>query len=123
MRPPRIAEHAARARESFNRRFWYEEGGYLYDVVDAEQGGNDSPCAQTSFSPSHSHPVLDETQVEARPRCRHCETADTRRSSIASPGTSGLQIPLLRRSSVTRCRVSSGYRLVVADRTVHRLLA
>ena len=23
-------------RESFNRRFWYEAGGYLYDVVDGE---------------------------------------------------------------------------------------
>ena len=25
-------------RESFNRRFWYEDGGYLYDVVDGEDG-------------------------------------------------------------------------------------
>jgi len=31
-------------RESFNRRFWYEAGGYLYDVVDAETGGNDDAC-------------------------------------------------------------------------------
>ena len=38
---PAIREHAERAKESFNRRFWYEEGGYLYDVVDAEGGGND----------------------------------------------------------------------------------
>src|SRR3569623_1256733 len=27
-------DHAERARASFNRRFWYDEGGYLYDVVD-----------------------------------------------------------------------------------------
>ena len=25
-------EYAERARESFNRRFWYQEGGHLYDV-------------------------------------------------------------------------------------------
>ncbi|HZQ79648.1 MAG TPA: amylo-alpha-1,6-glucosidase [Acidimicrobiia bacterium] len=27
--------------ESFNRRFWYEAGSYLYDVVDREGGGDD----------------------------------------------------------------------------------
>jgi predicted glycogen debranching enzyme len=27
--------------ESFNRRFWYEAGSYLYDVVDSEDGGDD----------------------------------------------------------------------------------
>ncbi len=60
---PSIAEHAARARESFNRRFWYEEGGYLYDVVDAEQGGNDSSLRPNQlFAFSLEHPVLDESK-------------------------------------------------------------
>ncbi len=36
-----LARSPARVRESFNRRFWFAEGGYLYDVVDAEGGGND----------------------------------------------------------------------------------
>ena len=27
--------------ESFNRRFWYEAGSYLHDVVDCENGGDD----------------------------------------------------------------------------------
>ena len=50
---------AARARESFNARFWYEEGGYLYDVVDGEQG-NDSACRPNQlFAISLDHPVLD----------------------------------------------------------------
>ena len=31
-----IADRADEAAESFNRRFWYPEGGYLYDVVDGE---------------------------------------------------------------------------------------
>jgi predicted glycogen debranching enzyme len=36
-----VAEAAERARASFNRRFWYAEGGYLYDVVDGEDGKDD----------------------------------------------------------------------------------
>jgi predicted glycogen debranching enzyme len=32
---PRIDEYATRARTSFNQRFWYPDGQYLYDVVDA----------------------------------------------------------------------------------------
>ena len=27
---------ARRVRESFNRRYWYADGGYLYDVIDGE---------------------------------------------------------------------------------------
>jgi predicted glycogen debranching enzyme len=38
-----LAGHADRAREAFNRRFWYAEGGYLFDVVDGEQG-DDPAC-------------------------------------------------------------------------------
>jgi predicted glycogen debranching enzyme len=36
-------ELAAQARESFNRRFWNDGLGYLYDVVDGEYG-HDSSC-------------------------------------------------------------------------------
>jgi predicted glycogen debranching enzyme len=62
----RIGETAARARESFNRRFWFERGGYLYDVVDAENGGDDP-----SFRPNQviaislHHPVLEEAHWPA----------------------------------------------------------
>ena len=31
------------ARRSFNERFWYAEGGYLYDVIDGESG-DDAAC-------------------------------------------------------------------------------
>src|SRR5262249_56847853 len=37
------AEHARRARESFQKRFWFAGGAYLYDVVDGEQG-DDPAC-------------------------------------------------------------------------------
>ena len=30
----RYDDHAERARASFNNRFWFADGGYLYDVVD-----------------------------------------------------------------------------------------
>src|SRR5215510_4921504 len=50
---------AARTRESFNERFWYEQGGYLYDVVDGEQGDDSSCRPNQIFSISLDHPVLD----------------------------------------------------------------
>jgi predicted glycogen debranching enzyme len=56
-----LAALAARARESFNRRFWFEAGGYLYDVVDAEAGGNDDSCRPNQvLAISLDQPVLDE---------------------------------------------------------------
>jgi predicted glycogen debranching enzyme len=35
-------EHVDKATRSFQRRFWYAEGGYLYDVIDTPSGGNDA---------------------------------------------------------------------------------
>jgi predicted glycogen debranching enzyme len=56
------AEWAERARLSFNERFWYEQGGYLYDVVDGERG-DDSACRPNQvFAISLRHPVLDESR-------------------------------------------------------------
>ena len=56
----RWREEAARVRESFNRRFWYEAGGYLYDVVDAEHGGDDDACRPNQvFAISPRYSVLD----------------------------------------------------------------
>src|SRR5580704_13445166 len=36
-----LAELADQVKDSFNRRFWYADGGYLYDVVDGENGRDD----------------------------------------------------------------------------------
>jgi predicted glycogen debranching enzyme len=40
----RFSQLRAKVRDNFTRRFWYEEGGYLYDVVDVEgvTGQNDA---------------------------------------------------------------------------------
>src|SRR5262249_22567025 len=58
-------QHAERARESFNRRFWYEKGGYLYDVVDKEGGGDDPSCRPNQvFAIALPHAVLDRDRWE-----------------------------------------------------------
>ena len=50
---------AMRARESFNARFWYADGEYLYDVIDGEQG-DDTACRPNQIlAISLDHPVLD----------------------------------------------------------------
>jgi predicted glycogen debranching enzyme len=60
-----FAEHAEKARRSFNERFWYAEGGYLYDVVDGENG-DDSACRPNQvFALSLPNPVLDERHWSA----------------------------------------------------------
>jgi predicted glycogen debranching enzyme len=57
-----IGKHADRVRKCFNERFWSEENGYLYDVIDGE-GGNDSACRPNQIlAISLRHPVLDESR-------------------------------------------------------------
>lgn len=54
-----IAREANRVRESFQKRFWYEQGGYLYDVVDGEDGDDSSLRPNQLFAFSLKYPVLD----------------------------------------------------------------
>ena len=51
-----MAEHVLR---SFNARFWSAELGYLYDVVDGEQGDDPSLRPNQVFAIALRHPVLD----------------------------------------------------------------
>jgi predicted glycogen debranching enzyme len=58
-----IARTADRVHQSFHTRFWYEEGGYLYDVVDAEKGGDDASCRPNQvLAISLDFPVLDQSR-------------------------------------------------------------
>ena len=41
--PCDLEQRALRAERAFNDRFWYGQGGYLYDVVDGERG-DDAAC-------------------------------------------------------------------------------
>jgi predicted glycogen debranching enzyme len=72
-----IAELSARARASFNARFWYEPGGYLYDVVDGESG-DDAACRPNQLlAIALAHPVLDEP--------RWAPVVDTVRRELLTP--------------------------------------
>jgi predicted glycogen debranching enzyme len=54
-----LKAHADRARTSFNERFWYGDEGYLFDVIDGEDG-NDAACRPNQLlAISLRHPVLD----------------------------------------------------------------
>jgi predicted glycogen debranching enzyme len=59
---PHYGKWAARVYRSFNERFWYEHGGYLYDVVDTEEGGpgsHDAKCRPNQvFAVALPHAVL-----------------------------------------------------------------
>jgi predicted glycogen debranching enzyme len=60
-----LAAHAERCRESFNRRFWYEEGGHLYDVVDGPEG-DDAACRPNQLlAISLPHAILAQSRWEA----------------------------------------------------------
>ena len=50
----------AKVRENFNRRFWYEAGGYLYDVVDVEgvAGCNDASLRPNQLYAAQLAPSL-----------------------------------------------------------------
>jgi predicted glycogen debranching enzyme len=56
-----IAKIADATRLSFNQRFWNAQAGYLYDVVDGENGKDDPACRPNQlFAISLPHPVLDQ---------------------------------------------------------------
>ncbi|PYR87803.1 MAG: glycogen debranching protein, partial [Acidobacteria bacterium] len=72
-----ISGHARRARESFNKRFWFEEGQYLYDIVDGEHGDDSSCRPNQVFAISLPHPVLD--------RARWSRVIDVVRERLLTP--------------------------------------
>jgi predicted glycogen debranching enzyme len=57
----RYEQFADRARDSFNNRFWFADGGHLYDVIDCNGQPNrfDVSCRPNQlFAISLDHPVL-----------------------------------------------------------------
>jgi len=55
----KYADLATRCYDSFNKRFWYDEGGYLYDVIDGESRADASLRPNQLFAISLSNPVLE----------------------------------------------------------------
>ncbi len=60
----RYARAAETARTSFNDRFWYDSGGYLYDVVDGERGDDPACRPNQLLAFSLQHEVLDRSRWE-----------------------------------------------------------
>jgi predicted glycogen debranching enzyme len=58
--PNEFCEAAQRARDSFNARFWNPKTGYLYDVVDGENGDDPACRPNQIFAISLDYPVLSE---------------------------------------------------------------
>ncbi|HWS90234.1 MAG TPA: amylo-alpha-1,6-glucosidase [Pyrinomonadaceae bacterium] len=66
-RAEELSGHAERCRRSFNERFWYEEGGHLFDVVESWdlKGENDPACRPNQLLAfSLEHPVLEGARWE-----------------------------------------------------------
>lgn len=56
------SESADRARDSFNKRFWNEAAGCLFDVVDGEGGDDPAVRPNQIFAVSLDHPVLEQSR-------------------------------------------------------------
>jgi predicted glycogen debranching enzyme len=64
-----IDKHAQLCRDSFQKRFWYKNGGYLYDVVDGENGDDSSLRPNQVFAISLDFPVLVENRWASVMEC------------------------------------------------------
>jgi predicted glycogen debranching enzyme len=60
-----LERRAALTQSSYNRRFWYEQGGYLYDIVDGENGDDSALRPNQLLAISLKHPVLDPGRWES----------------------------------------------------------
>jgi predicted glycogen debranching enzyme len=59
-----LGDRAAQAQRSFNNRFWNESAGYLFDVVDGEQGDDVACRPNQIFAISLANPVLERRHWE-----------------------------------------------------------
>ncbi len=56
---------ARRTAHSFRERFWFAEGGYLYDVIDGPQGNDESLRPNQIFAVSLRYPVLEDERARS----------------------------------------------------------
>jgi predicted glycogen debranching enzyme len=60
-----LDEQAEQARRSFNERFWYGGGNYLYDVIDGERGDDPACRPNQLLAFSLKYPILSQDRWEA----------------------------------------------------------
>ena len=117
-----LKAHADRARTSFNERFWYNDEGYLFDVIDGE-GGNDAACRPNQLlAISLRHPVLDSCQMGTGVGNRSPAAFNSGGTTLSGSGPSELQSEILWRFALPGCGLPSRNRLGLVDRTFHRRL-
>ena len=122
-RPAAWPSTPSSVRRSFNRRFWYAQGGYLYDVVDGEKGDDPACRPNQVFAISLPHAVLDQDRWQPVLEVVQRAPADAGGAALAGAGPSRLQAAILWRPACPRRRLSSGDRVGLADRSVYRRLA
>ena len=64
----KFSQLCAQVRDNFTKRFWYEEGGYLYDVVDVEGvAGQNDPTLRPNqlYAASLTPSLLTEEQMRS----------------------------------------------------------
>jgi predicted glycogen debranching enzyme len=65
-------EMAERVRVNFNKRFWYVDGDYLYDVIDTPEGDDATLRPNQLIAIALHHAVLDPTRAKTvLDRCGH----------------------------------------------------
>ena len=109
-------DRARRARatgraSSFNRRFWYAEGGYLYDVVDGEQRRRSGVPAEPDLRDLARPSGARRDALGAGARGRAGAAADAGRPALAGAGPPRLQGDVLRRPARARRRLPPGHGL------------
>ncbi len=66
-----------RCRESFQQRFWYADGDYLYDVIDGPDGPDPALRPNQLFAVALRYPVLD--------HCKHQRILDVLTEHLLTP--------------------------------------
>ena len=85
-----LSQHIERARRSFNERFWYGAGEYLYDVVDGDSGDDPAFRPNQVFAISLPHPILQPARWKAviqAVKTRLLTPVGLRSLAPGSPGT------------------------------------
>ena len=115
---------AARIRASFEQAFWFEAGGYLYDVIDGPEGEPDDAGRRRDsslrpnqiFALSLPHALRERREGKTHARSLRRGAVDARGLAIARSERCPIRRPLRRRPARARRRVSPRHGVDLAAR-------
>ena len=113
------ASAAERVAHSFNERFWFDAGGYLYDVIDAPEGADASlrpESALRGFAAASA--ARRRPRASGRRRVRERVVDAGRAAQPRAMRRCTLRRPLQRRSARARRRLPPGHGVELVARTV-----